>query len=137
MIHLITRQFANATYPDAVERFFTSWLFSPAILFFWRALVALYAFIVLFIVLGHDSAQTAGQSFSYFTVLGYWGLAFYYAVAAVHTAVYWKRGKSWLQTWPSGLQWAHYCFYSSVTTLPFVVTGKKPKSSISNGCYRY
>lgn len=90
--------------------------------------MSLYAFIVLFTILGYDyhhgQGVAADQSFSYFTVLGYWGLAFYYGVAAAHTCCYWLKGEAWLQRWPSGLQWAHSVFYSSITTFPFVVTSK-------------
>lgn len=122
MSRFIAQRYAAATSPEVVERFATSWLLPPSVLFFWRALICLYAFVVLFTILGHSSSEAAGHSFSYFTVLGYWGLAFYYGFAAAHTGSYWMRGKSWLQSWPSALQWAHSCFYSTVTTFPFVVT---------------
>jgi len=128
MDRLFKRAYAEAVSPDAVDRFANSWLLPPPVLFFWRALICLYAFVVLFTVLGYDDSHGASSSarhqFSYFTVLGYWGLAFYYGFAAAHTASYWIRGKSWLQGWPSWLQWAHSCYYSTVTTFPFVVTSE-------------
>lgn len=122
MVGFLSRQYATATSPDAVERFVTSWLLPPSVLFVWRALISFYAFIVIFIVLGHDSSRAAGRSFSYFTVLGYWGLAFYFGVSAAHTWAYRRHGKAWLQNWPSWLQYAHSVFYSTVTTFPPVVT---------------
>ncbi|KAI5248784.1 hypothetical protein E4T42_05554 [Aureobasidium subglaciale] len=106
---------------EYTSRFATSWFLSPLQLAIWRGLVAFYAFIVLFINLGH-SGKAAGQSFSYFTVLGYWGLAFYYAVSCAHSASFWLYGESWLQRWPRSLQWLHSVFYATITVFPFIVT---------------
>jgi hypothetical protein len=58
-------------------------------------------------------------------VLGYWGLAFYYAVSSAHSFSFWMYGESWLQKWPRSLQWLHSLFYATVTVFPFVVTGKR------------
>lgn len=120
------RAYATATSEDSTIRFCTSWLLSPLAFAIWRALVSLYAFVVIFVILGHTSGTVyPGRSFSYFTVLGYWGLAFYYAFAAVHAGSFWYRGgRSFLSGWPTWLRWAHGCFYSSVTTFPFVVTSR-------------
>lgn len=112
---------------DYVLRLCTSWLLPPILLFAYRLLISLYAFTVLFFILGWDSTHgasaTAGHQFSYFTVLTYWGLAFYFAFAAAHTASYVWRGRPWLQGWPKVLKWLHSVFYASVTVYPFIVTG--------------
>ncbi|EMR69481.1 hypothetical protein UCREL1_3493 [Eutypa lata UCREL1] len=64
------------------------------------------------------------QSFSYFTVLTYWGVAFYLLVAAVHTATYAWRGVPLLNArrFPRPLHALHALFYTSVTTYPPLVT---------------
>lgn len=133
---LVRRPYSSATSPEAIERFTTSWILPPVALFAWRASVSVYAFVVLFTILGYDDShgdsKAAGESFSYFTVLGYWGAAFYYAFAAAHTASYWLYGTSWLQKWPRALQWAHSCYYSTVTTFPFIVTSKFRRLIISS-----
>ncbi|KAF2717939.1 hypothetical protein K431DRAFT_275786 [Polychaeton citri CBS 116435] len=115
--------------PEYTRRLCSSWILPSPILFIFRALVSLYGFLVLFLVLGlrihgQNRAGTARRSFSYFTVLGYWGLAFYYAFAAAHTASYCLRAKqkAWLESWPRPLRWLHSAFYSTITVYPFVVT---------------
>ncbi|GAB7354755.1 hypothetical protein MBLNU459_g5161t3 [Dothideomycetes sp. NU459] len=122
----IRRSYNLAVCPDSVTRYATSWILPPWALFFWRALVSLYAFAVIFTILGHqgahDDSRASRASFSYFTVLGYWGLAFYYAFAAAHTASYWRRGEAWLHDWPKPLRWLHGVYYATVTTFPFLVT---------------
>src|ERR1700743_1200459 len=66
---------------DPTYRYATSWILPPAALFFIRALLSLYAFVTILFVIGWDGTHfgTAGQTFSYFTHLTYWGLAFYNA----------------------------------------------------------
>lgn len=120
---LVRKPYASTTTPEYTSRFATSWFLSPLQLATWRGIVALYAFLVIFIKLGIDG-KSAGQSFSYFTVLGYWGLAFYYAVSCAHSASFWWRGKSWLESWPKPLRWLHSVFYTVCTVFPFIVTGK-------------
>ncbi|OAA62275.1 FAR-17a/AIG1-like protein [Cordyceps fumosorosea ARSEF 2679] len=116
---------------DPSHRYETSWLLPPWLLFACRALFSLYAFVDLFFTLGwtctHASAggcQTARRTFSYFTVLTYWGIAFYFAVSATHTLTYiLSRGRSsLLARLPRPLQALHALYYTSVTTLPFLVT---------------
>ncbi|KEQ69241.1 hypothetical protein M436DRAFT_16226, partial [Aureobasidium namibiae CBS 147.97] len=119
---------------DYTSRFATSWFLSPLQLAIWRAIVAIYAFLVIFIILGHEGSRAAGQSFSYFTVLGYWGLAFYYAVSCAHSLSFWLHGESWLQKWPRSLQWLHSVFYATVTVFPFVVTAVF-WGALSNGAF--
>ncbi|KAI4847570.1 hypothetical protein E4T44_04431 [Aureobasidium sp. EXF-8845] len=111
-----------ATTDNYTSRFATSWFLSPLQLAVWRGIVSLYAFLVIFISLGHESSENAGRSFSYFTVLGYWGLAFYYAISCAHSVSFWLYGESWLQKWPKSLQWLHSVFYATITVFPFVVT---------------
>jgi hypothetical protein len=109
-------------------RFATSWILPPALLFLIRAALSLYAFTTLFFVLAwhgtHHDLLEARHSFSYFTVLTYWGLAFYYAFAALHTFSYWRTGTPLLARWPRALQTAHGMFYSTIVIYPFIVTGR-------------
>lgn len=116
---------------DPTYRFTTSWILSPAALFFVRALLSTYAFVTIFFILGYDGTHggKAGQTFSYFTSLTYWGLAFYYLFAALHTGWYWQKGKPLLANWPRPLQEAHSAFYTTITVFPFLVT------STCDGCF--
>ncbi|KAF2645960.1 hypothetical protein P280DRAFT_487000 [Massarina eburnea CBS 473.64] len=111
---------------DSTHRFVTSWILPPAALFFVRAVLSIYAFTTLFFILAwhgtHNDILEARQSFSYFTVLTYWGLAFYYGFAAIHTASYWRTGTPFLARWPRALQIAHSVFYTTVVVYPFIVT---------------
>ncbi|RYP54008.1 hypothetical protein DL768_001158 [Monosporascus sp. mg162] len=139
---------------DPTHRFETSWLLPPWALFAFRALFALYAFTTLFFRIGwgctHPSSTpaTAGDgdttntadapvevggercgstkaSFSFFTVLTYWGIAFYLLVAAVHTATYARNATSrgpLLARFPRPLQALHSLFYTTVITYPLLVT---------------
>lgn len=112
---------------DPTYRFATSWILPPALLCFTRALLSLYAFATLFFILGwngtHGRNADSGRSFSYFTILTYWGLAFYFAFAALHTGSYWLTGRPFLNRWISPLRWAHSAFYSTIVVYPFIVTG--------------
>ncbi|KAL2270060.1 hypothetical protein VTJ83DRAFT_2244 [Remersonia thermophila] len=113
---------------DPTHRFETSWLLSPWALFACRALISLYAFTTLIFVLAWQCAHgplgcTGSQnSFSYFTTLTYWGLAFYFLVAAVHTATYARAGTPWLDRFPRPLQALHAAFYTTIIVFPFIVT---------------
>ncbi|KAI0186347.1 hypothetical protein EV127DRAFT_484304 [Xylaria flabelliformis] len=117
------------TYPfDPTHRFETSWLVSPKILFFIRALISLYIFTVLLFNIGYNCARpslggcdTSRDNFSYFTVLSYWGLGFYFLISAFHTFMYARRGTSPLNSWPRALQWLHSVYYSTATVFPFLV----------------
>lgn len=120
--------FQKTTDEATAERFATSWLLSPKWLFLARCLIALYAFVVIFTIIGyeraHNDSGAAGRSFSYFTDLGYWGLAFYFSFAAAHTGSYWRRNRSWLQSWPRALRWMHGVLYCTITVFPFLVTSQ-------------
>lgn len=111
---------------DPSERYVTSWLFSPVLLACSRLLLSLYAFLTIFFIFGwdgsHGHAQASRRSFSYFTDLTFWGLAFYFLFSGLHTFQYARTGQSWLARWPRSLQAAHAIFYSTVVTFPFLVT---------------
>ena len=109
------------------HRFVTSWLISPTLLAILRSLVALYAFFTLFFILGWQGTHAAlkyrnNQEFGYFTVLTFWGIAFYYLFAAFHTLIYARSGRAPLDRWSRPLQALHSLFYSTIITFPFLVT---------------
>ncbi len=117
---------------DPSHRFVTSWLLPPAWLAACRALISVYIFASLLFVIGWmcqhprlGGCAAAADQFSYFTVLTDWGLAFYFAVAAVHTATYARSfsSSSLLGRLPRPLPAMHAAFYSTITVLPFIVTG--------------
>lgn len=114
--------------PFDPTRFVTSWVLPPSLLFGYRALLALYAFTTLFTIFGwngtHGRSEESQHSFSFFTNLTYWGLAFYYAFSAAHTGSYWLTGKSFLARWPKVLQVMHSMFYSTIVVYPWIVTSK-------------
>ncbi|KAH7089259.1 hypothetical protein FB567DRAFT_328784 [Paraphoma chrysanthemicola] len=111
---------------DPSHRFATSWILPPSILFFLRALLSIYAFATIFAIFGwngsHGMSEASQRSFSYFTHLTYWGLAFYFAFAAIHTGSYWLSGAPFLSRWPKALQIAHSMFYSTAVVYPWIVT---------------
>ena len=128
--HGISQSYHASTTPLYIERLCTSWLLPPLVLFALRALISLYAFVVTFTALGYLAVypapgvpHEAEHTFSYFTDLGYWGIAFYFAFAAAHTASYAFRGRAWLQSWPGVLKWLHSTLYATITVFPFIVTG--------------
>jgi hypothetical protein len=93
-----------------------------------RPAKSLYAFTTLVFVLAWQCANaatgcTASQSqFSYFTTLTYWGIAFYFLAAAVHTFTYARSGIPLLDRFPRPLQALHSAFYTTIVVYPFVVT---------------
>ncbi|KAK4132531.1 hypothetical protein BT67DRAFT_443728 [Trichocladium antarcticum] len=113
---------------DPSHRFETSWLLSPWLLSFCRALISLYIFATLVFVLVwqciHDDEHcTASQNqFSYFTSLTFWGLGFYHLAAATHTFTYARSGVALLDRFPRPLQALHSAFYTTVVVFPFIVT---------------
>lgn len=89
----------------------------------------LYAFVARFFIIGwtcaHDSlggCKAVRQSFSYFTDLTYWGISFYFLVAAVHTLAYALTSRPLLDRFPRSLQALHSLLYTTVVTFPFLVT---------------
>lgn len=111
---------------DPANRYTTSWLLPPILLAVLRLSLSLWAFITIVVIFGwngsHGGAQTSRRSFSYFTDLTYWGLAFYFLFAGLHSLSYARSGESWLRSWPRPLQAAHAIFYTTVVTFPFLVT---------------
>ncbi|KHN94563.1 FAR-17a/AIG1-like protein [Metarhizium album ARSEF 1941] len=122
--------FSFGTEPfDPTNRFETSWLLPPWMLLACRALISIYIFTTLFFIMGYtcSDASLGGclavrRSFSYFTVITFWGLGFYFAVSSVHTLTYVLRRRPLLASFPRPLQALHSLFYTSVVTLPFLVT---------------
>jgi cytochrome bd-type quinol oxidase subunit 2 len=92
-----------------------------------RSVFSLYIFacIIAFLVMdGQISSHVAGHYFSYFTSLSFFGLAFYFAFAALHSGSYARTGTPLLARWPKFLQVAHSVFYTTITMYPFLVTSK-------------
>lgn len=90
---------------------------------------SVYAFATRFFIIGwtctHESqggCDDVKRSFSYFTILTYWGIAFYFLVAAIHTLTYAIRGRPLLDSFPRPLQALHSLFYTTIVTFPFLVT---------------
>ncbi|PGH07233.1 hypothetical protein AJ79_06337 [Helicocarpus griseus UAMH5409] len=111
---------------DKLHRFETSWLFSPFVLAILRGLISLYCFVTFIVMFAwqgtHGDNLSSRRSFSYFTNLTFWGVAFYFLVASIHTFLYARTGRSVLfDKWPRWLRALHSLFYSTVTCFPFVV----------------
>ena len=135
------------------EPFVTSWFLPTYALASIRAFLSAYCFTTIFYSwswfathhvtfhlqdIGIDpitfsmGVEAIGRSFSYFTYLSYWGLAFYFAFAAMHTFVKakrhntwldkWHQSATWLDDWPLSLQILHSILYSSIVCLPFLVS---------------
>ncbi|TGO24906.1 hypothetical protein BPAE_0092g00250 [Botrytis paeoniae] len=113
---------------DPSHRFVTSWLLSPWALFAVRASISLYAFFVLLFAIFWEIARlpnggaTARFSFSYFTILCYWGISFYFFFAALHTFTYARSGIPLLSRFPRPLQALHSLYYSTIICYPVLVT---------------
>ena len=111
---------------DATHRYTTSWLLPPLLLGCLRLSLAIYCFVTIFFIFGwhdsHHNSRAVRQSFSYFTNLTYWGLAFYFLFSSLHTLSYARTGHAWLQSWPRPMQAAHAVFYTTVVTFPILVT---------------
>ncbi|KAJ8066193.1 hypothetical protein OCU04_005279 [Sclerotinia nivalis] len=113
---------------DPTHRFETSWLLSPWALFAVRAIISLYAFFVLLFVIFWEIARlpngtaAARFEFSYFTILCYWGLAFYFAISALHTFTYARSGTPLLSRLPRPLQALHSLYHSTIMCYPPLVT---------------
>lgn len=114
---------------DSSHRFETSWLFTPWVLFALRALFCLYTFTVQIFTLiwvgvqpSYGGPEAASLSFSFFTILTYWGIAFYFLFASIHTFGYARSGTPLISRFPRPLQALHSLFYTTITTYPFIVT---------------
>ncbi|KAK6583478.1 hypothetical protein PZA11_004554 [Diplocarpon coronariae] len=127
----ISQTFSFGTDPwDTSHRFQTSWLLPPWGLFGIRAAISLYTFTVTFFIIGWEISKRDGlsihdvnKSFSFFTVLCYWGISFYFLIAAIHTLTYAQHGGNpLLNRFPRPLQALHHLFFTTITTFPFLVT---------------
>jgi hypothetical protein len=108
-------------------RFSTSWLVNAPTLFLIRAIISLYVFVSIITKLSYYSVHELandGKDFSYFTSLTFWGLAFYFAVSALHAITYWWSGRPALARWGVVLQALHSILYSTITVYPLIVTSK-------------
>jgi hypothetical protein len=108
------------------HRFLTSWLLPPMFLAILRGVIALYAFTTIFFRFAwqgtHGLSHVNNGELSYFTSLTFWGIAFYFLFAAIHTFLYARRGYAPLDHWPRPLQALHSLLYTTVVTFPFLVT---------------
>ena len=111
---------------DPSNRFTTSSILPSIALAILRLLLSLYSFVTIFFIYAwqctHGEARMARRSFSFFTDLTYYGLAFYFFFAGLHTLSYALKGKSWLNGWPKPLQAAHTIFYTTIVCFPPLVT---------------
>ncbi|SPO02294.1 uncharacterized protein DNG_04967 [Cephalotrichum gorgonifer] len=112
---------------DPTSRFETSWLLPPFVLFAVRFIFFLYIIVTrIFIIVrtcqSEEGCRGVADEFSYFTLLTYWGLLFYFLVASVHTLTYALSGRPLLDRLPRALQALHSFYYTTVVTLPFLVT---------------
>ncbi|KAF3483980.1 uncharacterized protein GIQ15_03304 [Arthroderma uncinatum] len=112
---------------DCLHAFETSWLFSPFVLGCIRALISLYSFTTIFVIFGwqgtHGLTVNSRRSFSYFTNLSYWGIAFYFLFAAAHSFLYSRTGRSvFFEKTPRFLRALHSLFYTTIVVFPFIVT---------------
>ena len=142
MLHVYSQLGVPANGFDS-EPFVTSWILPTYLLAAIRALLSVYCFSTIFYSFawfaGHEvvfhlkdidipaitfivGKEGIRQSFSYFTYLSYWGLAFYLFFASMHTFVFARTGHCWLGRWPRPLQAAHSVFYTTVVCCPFLVS---------------
>ncbi|PGH31478.1 hypothetical protein GX50_05720 [[Emmonsia] crescens] len=111
---------------DNLHHFETSWLFSPLIFSILRLIIFFYCLLTLVIIFAYEGANGRGihdaQAFSYFTNLSFIGILWYFLVAAIHTFLYSRKGRSvLLNKWPRWLRSMHSLFYTTVVCYPFVV----------------
>lgn len=123
---------------DQKYRAVTSGIVQPWVLFTIRLILAIYAVaasvvhIVIFGTIGDDANY--GLYYAYFTRLTWIGLTAYYCAAAFHSGIFvmsirqLKRGTvsraPWypLQKWGRFLQFLHLWLFSTVITMPLLVT---------------
>lgn len=109
---------------DPESRYATSWCLPTIVFALIRLLFSLWAFITIIVKYAICGDQCNKQSFSYFTNLTYWGIAFYFLFAGLHslTRARTRDGSYMLQRWPRILQMLHTVFYTTIVTYPFLVT---------------
>lgn len=124
-------------------QFFTSWLLPAPAFAGLRLIMSVYAFTTIFYSFGwfaHNidifhlkdvnlpeitfslGASAITKSFSYFTYLSYWGQAFYFFISSLHTLVFWRTDRTWLERWPRWLQVLHSVFYTCIICFPPMVS---------------
>jgi hypothetical protein len=111
---------------DSLHPYETSWLLSPGLFAGLRALIGAYLWATIIVIYSWDSAhgetKTNKESFSYFTFLNLWGMAFYFLVAFVHTILYARTGRSVIfNRIPRFFRALHSFFYTCNTTFPILV----------------
>ncbi|KAI5359155.1 Putative protein rolling stone [Septoria linicola] len=136
---------------DTGATFVRSHIVSPYKLACLRALIALYCWMTIIVAYSWLSYEYApntlrdvniptytlilgkwfiAKSFSFFTFITYWSLAFYFTISLWHTFIY-ARNQAYLRTtttshlhdtFPRWLQLAHSLWYSTITTYPFLVS---------------
>ncbi|EWC48054.1 hypothetical protein DRE_02633 [Drechslerella stenobrocha 248] len=112
---------AHVSPAHPLSRNFTSWLLPTPFFLAYRAIICLYAVLVIVVSNCLRPAQ-AGPRFSYFTWLTFWGITCYLLVSLAHTFSYWRNGRAWLESWPRWLQFLHGLYYTTVVVLPWTVT---------------
>ena len=138
LLSIPTPSSADTTKLSPIDRFSTSWLLPPLQLALLRLLLSLYAFTTLIFIFAYDGAHhtdtLSRRSFSYFTYLSYWGLAFYFLVSGIHSLTYATnkskdtetvdgiKKTSLLARLPRYLQALHSIFYTTIITFPLLVT---------------
>jgi len=123
---------------DPKYRIVTSGIVQPWILFIIRLIIALYtvasSLAHLIIYEGVQTGHPADQYYIYFTRLTFIGVTAYFSAVAFHTGFFvlslrqLKRGKvsraPWypLQKWGKVFQFLHLWLFSTIITMPIVVT---------------
>ena len=106
---------------DVSNRFQTSYILPPVVLAAIRLVIFLYILTTLIYKLAADGDE-GRDHLCYFTNLTYWGLAFYFLVAALHGFHYHRTGSAPLQRWPRILQLLHGVLYTTIINYPVLVT---------------
>ncbi|KAL5614940.1 hypothetical protein BROUX41_005008 [Berkeleyomyces rouxiae] len=111
---------------DPSHRFVTSWILPPWLLFACRFVSFLYILTtrIVIIVLNctRDSCALSRNELSYFTVLTFYGLCFYFLFSSLHTLTYCLQGTPLLARWPRLLQAMHRFYYTTICIMPVIVT---------------
>ncbi|KAF2221731.1 hypothetical protein BDZ85DRAFT_264305 [Elsinoe ampelina] len=143
MGNFFSRSYHRTTSTPHFIRHITSWCLPPLVLACLRLLFSIYIFATSFTIIGLQvgggNANAARVSLSFFTILTWYGLAFYFLVSAIHGFIYSARGRSGLASngyirdteagpretvggFKGFLRWAHSAYYATVTIFPFIVT---------------
>ncbi|KAJ6518202.1 hypothetical protein C8R47DRAFT_960011 [Mycena vitilis] len=107
---------------DPHHRFETSATLPPLALGSIHVVFAIYGVTTIVVSMSLRAQPSAAQSFSYLSNITWWGITFYHLFAAFHTLVYARTGRAPLDAWPRPLQLLHSLLFSTVVTLPLMVT---------------